>query len=137
MLDLRPMTETALIVVFRCQREYFHVFKQGRRRFASHAIVNAAMRVKLKATLRCHDIDDNKVNNNKREGPWIVEELGVVYGGLCSTPSVASKTMDALAGRCVSCFLQRKTKLHNLLKKKSHVNNRGSLPKSFGRLLTF
>ena len=120
------------------------MFKQGRRRFASHAIVNAAMRVKLKATLRCHDIDGNKVNNNKREGPWIVEELGVVYGGLCSSPLVASQTMDALAGRCVSCFLQRKTKLHNLLEKKKkktkkkkqcHVNNRGSLPKSFGQLL--
>ena len=106
MLDLRSMTEPAFIIVFRCQDEYFHVFKQGRRRFASYAIVNAAMRVKLKATLSYQEIDDNEVNNNKKEGPWIVEELGVVYGGLCSTPLVASQTMDALAGRCVSCFLQ-------------------------------
>lgn len=100
------MTEPALITVFRCKDEYFHAFKQGRRRFASYAIVNAAMRVKLKATSSYHDTDDNEGNNNKREGPWIVEELDVVYGGLCSTPLVASQTMDALAGRCVSCFLQ-------------------------------
>lgn len=41
------------------------------------------MWVKLKVIFSYYDIDDNEGNNNKREGLWIVEELDVVYGGLC------------------------------------------------------
>jgi hypothetical protein len=87
------------------QDEYFRVFKQGRRRFASYAIVNAAMRVKLKAILSDNDANFNNVEESERKCTWIVEELGVVYGGLRSTPLVATRTMDALVGRCVSYSL--------------------------------
>jgi len=87
------------------QDEYFRVFKQGRRRFASYAIVNAAMRVKLKAIFSDNDANFNNVEESERKCTWIVEELGVVYGGLRSTPLVATRTMDALVGRCVSYSL--------------------------------
>ena len=114
------------------QDEYFCVFKQGRRRFASYAIVNAAMRVKLKATLSDKDANFNKVEESERKSTWIVEELGVVYGGLRSTPLVATRTIDALVGRYVSYSLA--TKLQNVLREiLCNANYRGSLPKLLKR----
>ena len=77
--------------------EHFHVFKQGNRRFGSSAIVNAAMRVKFKANYSHNDA--SKVEESDIEDMWFVEDLGVVYGGLYSTPLVATRSTDALVGR--------------------------------------
>ncbi|KAL9980567.1 hypothetical protein ACROYT_G009170 [Oculina patagonica] len=79
------------------QDEHFHFIKQGSRRFGSYAIANAAMRIKLKAFYIGNDV--SKVEESVIENMWVVEELGVVYGGLCSTPLMAKRTSEALVGR--------------------------------------
>ena len=64
------------------------------------------MRVKFKAIDCNHnDVNCNEVENTDKEGLWVVDELSVVYGGLRSSPFVASRTTNALVGRWVSCSL--------------------------------
>ena len=83
------------------QDEYFHVFKQAGRRFASSSILNAAMQVKFKMDRSDVDVHDcNELHEKNRQGVvWTVEKLNLVYGGLGDTPLFPSQYMAAIIGR--------------------------------------
>ena len=82
------------------QDEYFHVFKQAGRRFASSSIVNAAMQVKFKMDWSDVGVNCNELHEKNKQGiVWTVEKLNLVYGGLGDTPLVPSQSMASIIGR--------------------------------------
>lgn len=68
------------------QSEYYHCYKQTRRRKDDKAIVNAGLRVELEPDER---------HTNK----WRVKECTLCYGGMAKISRLALNTMRVLKGR--------------------------------------
>ncbi|RDD44277.1 Xanthine dehydrogenase/oxidase [Trichoplax sp. H2] len=75
----------SILIPYTSQNEYFHGFKQARRRSDDITIVNAGMRVALeKNSLRCN---------------YIIRDCTLSFGGMAPITIIARKTSDFLVGR--------------------------------------
>ena len=91
-VDLKSaeLVECIKVPVLQTVFEYFHPFKQARRREDDISIVTSGMRIRL----------------GVMDGKFVIEDVSIAFGGMAPTTVMAARTMESLIGGefCISTF---------------------------------